>query len=111
MYLHEALRALDRAEFIKAMQAEIRSHTNREHWKLMPRNEVPDEQKVLDTVWSMKQKCRIKTQEVYTWKARLNVHGRHQVYGVNFWETFAPVVTWASIQSVLILSLLHGWKA
>jgi hypothetical protein len=110
MYLHEALRAPDRAEFIKAMQAEIGSHTERKHWKLMLKIDVPEEHKVLDAIWSMKRKRRIKTQVVYKWKARLNVHGGQQVYGVNFWETFAPVVTWASIRLVLILSILHGWK-
>jgi hypothetical protein len=110
MYQHKAMRALDRAEFIKAMQAKIGSHTTQEHWKLMPRSQVPEEHKVLDAVWSMKQKRQIKTQEVYKWKARLSVHGGQQVYGVNFWETFAPVVTWASIRLVLILSILHRWK-
>jgi hypothetical protein len=110
MYLHEAMRAPDRAEFIKAMQAEIGSHTERKHWKLMRRNDVPDDQPVLDAIWSMKRKRRIKTQEVYKWKVRLNLYGGQQTYGVNFWETFAPVVTWASIGLVLILSILHGWK-
>jgi hypothetical protein len=110
MYLHEALRAPDRAQFIKAMQAEIGSHTDRKHWKLLQRSEVPEEHKVLDSIWSMKRKRRIKTQEVYKWKARLNVHGGQQTYGVNFWETFAPVVTWAAIRLVLILSILQQWK-
>ena len=57
----------------------------------------------------MKRKRRIKTREVYKWKARLNVHGGQQVKGIHFWETFAPVVTWASIRLVLILAQVMKW--
>ena len=28
--------------------------------------------------------------------------------GVNFWETYAPVVTWSTVRLVLILSLITG---
>jgi hypothetical protein len=57
----------------------------------------------------MKRKRRIKTREVYKWKARLNVHGGMQTHGVNYWDTYAPVVTWPTIRLILILSLLFGW--
>ena len=49
------------------------------------------------------------SREVYKWKARLNVHGGKQEHGVNYWETYAPVVTWASLRLVLILSLIYKW--
>jgi hypothetical protein len=75
MYLHEALRTPHCTEFIKAMQAKIGSHRDSEHWKLMPRTNFAKEHQVLNAVWSMKQKHRIITQEVYKWKAQLNVHG------------------------------------
>jgi Reverse transcriptase (RNA-dependent DNA polymerase) len=29
---------------------------------------------------------------------------------VNYWETYAPVVTWPAIRFVLTLTLIHGWK-
>jgi hypothetical protein len=44
------------------------------------------------------------------WKARLNVHGGKQQHGVNFWETYAPVVNLSTVRLVLTLSLLHGFK-
>jgi hypothetical protein len=57
----------------------------------------------------MKRKRRIDTREIYKWKARLNVHGGKQEYGVHYWETYAPVVRWTSIRMCLILSVLQGW--
>jgi Reverse transcriptase (RNA-dependent DNA polymerase) len=75
----------------------------------MLQSRVPEGVKVLDLVWAMKRKRRIKTKEIYKWKARLNIHGGQQEYGVNYWETFAPVVIWISIRLILILSILLCW--
>jgi hypothetical protein len=85
MYYHEAMREPDRAEFIKAMQKEVKSHTENEVWELVPRSSVPEGTKILPAVWAMKRKRRIATREVYKWKARLNIDGSKQEEGVNFW--------------------------
>jgi hypothetical protein len=76
---------------------------------MMLKSEVPEGTKILDSVWAMKRKRRIKTREVYKWKGRLNVHGGQMLHGIHYWETFSPVVTWIVIRLVLILSLLLGW--
>jgi hypothetical protein len=47
------------------------------------------------------------TGEPYKWKARLNVHGGKQVHGVNYWETYAPVIAWTTIRLYLIMALLN----
>jgi hypothetical protein len=57
----------------------------------------------------MRRKRRIDTREVYKWKARLTVHGGLQQHGVNYWDTYSPVVKWSSIRLFLIISLLAGW--
>jgi hypothetical protein len=64
MYLHQALKEPDKAQFIKAMEEEIRSHTDNKHWTLVPRTDVPDGVPVLPAVWAMKRKRRIATGEV-----------------------------------------------
>jgi hypothetical protein len=103
------MKATDAKQFRKAMQGELNDHNNRKHWDIILRSKVPEGVKVLDSVWAMKRKRRIKTKEVYKWKARLNIHGGQQEYGVNYWETFAPVVTWISIRLILILPILLRW--
>ena len=62
-------------------------------------------------VWSMRCKRRINTQELYKWKARLNVHGGQQEHSVHYWDTYAQVVTWQTVHLFLILSLLLGWQS
>jgi hypothetical protein len=57
----------------------------------------------------MKRKRKLLTNEVYKHKARLNVHGGQQELGVNYWETYAPVVTWAAIRIILVLVLMYDW--
>ena len=56
----------------------------------------------------MKRKQRLHTGEVYKHKSRLNVHSRKQIKGVDYQDTYAPVVQWALIQLVLILGLMLG---
>jgi hypothetical protein len=39
----------------------------------------------------------------------LNCHGGQQEHGVNFWETYSPVVNWISIRLFLVTSILKAW--
>ena len=53
LYLHEAMRAPDRAQFLCAMEHEIKGHEEGKHWVLVLKLQVPKGTKVLDAVWSM----------------------------------------------------------
>ena len=110
MYWHEAMREPDRAEFLKAAQAEVKSHVDNKHFVLRERKDLPQNTKVLSSVWSMKRKRCILSREVYKWKARLNAHGGQQEHGINFWETYSPVVNWFSIRLFLVISIIRGWE-
>jgi histone deacetylase 1/2 len=109
MYLHEAMRQPDREQFIQAMKKEVNDHTTNGNWMVVHRSEVPKGQQILPAVWSMKRKRRIATREVYKWKARLTVHGGKQTKGVNYWDTYAPLVQWSTTRLFLTMSVLRGW--
>ena len=111
MYIHEALKAPDRSKFLEAMIEEITSHTTRGHWRLIRRCDAPDGTTILPAVWSMAWKRQAATGEVYKHKARITVGGHKQEHGVNFWETYSPVVNWFTIRIFLVLTIIHGWKA
>jgi hypothetical protein len=110
MYYHEAMKEPDAPEFRAAMTKEVDDYTDKYHWKVVRRDKVPAGVKVLPAVWSMKRKRRIATREIYKWKARLNVGGHMQKYGVHYWETYSPVVRWTTIRLCLVLSLVFGWS-
>jgi hypothetical protein len=97
MYWHQALQQPDSAQFIQAAKDEINTYEINKHWEVVLMDQVPKNMPILDSVWSMKRKRRLKTNKVYKHKARLNIQGGQQQHGVNNWETFAPVVTWAAI--------------
>ena len=87
MYFHQAMKEPDEEEVVKAMVKEYNDHTDRRHWELVTKDQVPEEIKIIDSIWSMKRKRDIITGEVYKWKARLNINGGQQEYGVNYFET------------------------
>jgi hypothetical protein len=109
MHYHEAMAAPDRAQFLEAIVKEVNAHIEHDHWELIPRSQVPEGTKILDSIWAMKRKRDIKTQQVYKHKARLNIHGGQQQYGIHFTETYSPVVNWFSVRLVTTLALLNNW--
>eukprot|EP00978_Attheya_sp_CCMP212_P048469 scaffold525506_cov142-Attheya_sp.AAC.1 len=90
---------------MKAMVKEVDSHQDNEHWELKKRSSIPAGKKVLPAVWAMKRKRRIATREIYKWKARLNIHGGKQTKGVDYWETYSPMVTWNAIRMFMTLAM------
>eukprot|EP00590_Aulacoseira_subarctica_P001421 CAMPEP_0172414700 /NCGR_PEP_ID=MMETSP1064-20121228/1332_1 /TAXON_ID=202472 /ORGANISM="Aulacoseira subarctica , Strain CCAP 1002/5" /LENGTH=1323 /DNA_ID=CAMNT_0013151491 /DNA_START=262 /DNA_END=4233 /DNA_ORIENTATION=+ len=110
MYYHEAIAQPDRKQWEIAVQKEIADHEKGKHWELVLLKDVPSGTKILPAVWAMRRKRRIDTQVVYKWKARLNIDGSKQQYGIHYWETYAPVVSWPVIRFFLTLSLLRGWE-
>jgi len=107
LYLQEAQAADDWPQFREAMAKEIESHKEMDHWELARRDALPPKTKVLPAVWAMRQKRRISTQEVYKWKAWINLHGGRQTKDVNYWETYSSVVGWSTIRMFLILMLVN----
>ena len=101
------MRANDRNQFIIAMIKEVEDHASRKHWELIPLNEVPKGTKILDSVWSMKCKRDMLTRKIYKYKDRLNVHGGQQEFGVNYYQTYSPVVNWFCIRIISLIAMLN----
>jgi hypothetical protein len=47
--------------------------------------------------------------EMKSHKARLNLHGGKQVYRMNYFETYDPVVTWFAIRLMIIFGIIFCW--
>jgi hypothetical protein len=109
MYLHQALHQPDSREFVNAVIKEINGHVDRNHWALVTRDDVPEDVEVLPSVWSMRRKRYLTAGAIAKHKARLNLHGGKKEYGINYYETYALVVTWFAIRLHIVFGILFGW--
>ena len=107
----DAMQQPDRDRFITAMDEEIKTQEERKHWVLWRKKDVPKGHPICRGVWSMRRKRRILTGEVYKYKSRLTFDGSQQIEGVNYWNTYAPVVNAFTVRLFHTLALIRGWKA
>jgi hypothetical protein len=110
MYMHEAMREPDSAQFRQAMDKEMTDQLANGNFSLIRRKDVPKGRIILPAVWQMKRKRDIKTQQVKKYKARLNIDGSKMRPGEHYDQTYAPVASWTSVRLLLTLAALHGWK-
>ena len=103
----QAMNQHDKADFIVAMQKELEDHQSRGHWELISRDNVPRGNKVIPAIWSMCRK-RFVDGSLKKHKARLCAGGHRQEYGVNFFDTYSPVVQWMTVRLMLVLALIDG---
>ena len=89
MYLNQALKQHDADEFVKAVVKEVDGHIKAKRWKVIKRDEVPEGHVPLPSVWAMRRKRDLTTNEVTKHKARLNLHGGKQQFGENYFDTYA----------------------
>lgn len=109
MHFHQALKQSDNSEFVKTVVKEINDHVENNHWELIKRLDVPKDQEVIPSVWAMRQKKDLTTNEITKYKARLNVHGGKQTFGINYFDTYVPVATWFAIRLLMVFAILFGW--
>ena len=102
----QMLKEDDYREFFQAMLDEISVHEERNHWTLMERRDMPIGAKTIMAIWSFKRK-RFPDGSLNKHKARLCAHGGQQTWGQDYWDTYAPVVTWASVRLLLIVAKIH----
>jgi hypothetical protein len=109
MYLQQALRQHDAKLFVDAVIKEINGHIDNKNWELVRQDTVPEDAQVVPSVWAMRRKRDLVTNEVKSHKARLNLHGGKQIYGMNYYETYAPVVTWFAIRLIITFGIIFQW--
>ena len=108
----------DKAEFVIATEKEVNSMFQHKIWKTVLKSEMTlhyakehasdkeIKRQQISMIWSFKRK-RNPDGSLCKHKARLCCHGGQQQRGINFWDIYAPVVSWSSIRSIITLSKLH----
>ena len=101
---HEAMKGPNADGFLRASTLEIATLQEMDAWTQVP---VTNMMNVLDSTWAFKIK-RFPDGLIQKLKARFCVRGDQQIEGIDFFDTFAPVVQWSTVRMLLVLSLTLG---
>ena len=101
----EAKKRPDWPKWQGAIKAELENLKANNTWSLVER---PSNANVVQSKWVLRIKKNA-AGEIEKYKARLVAKGFTQVYGVDFYETYAPVAKLASFQLILALAARNGW--
>ena len=96
----DAISRSDEAKWREAMDNEMSSLEQNETWKLVP---LPEGRKIVTCRWVYKSKLN-PDGSLAKYKARLVARGYTQTKGVDYYETFAPVVRYESVRCVLSIA-------
>ncbi len=100
MYLQQVLKQPDVKELVQAVIKEVNGHVDSNNCMLQKQSNVPEDIQIVPSLWSLQCKRDLTTNKVKSHMARLNLHGGKQVYGMNYFETYTPIVTWFAIRLI-----------
>lgn len=103
----EAKKRPDWPKWEEAIGSEIKSLTRNGTWEIVDR---PRTGNVVDPKWVLRVKKNA-AGEINKYKVRLVARGFMQVYGVDYYETFAPVAKLSSFRLILAIATRNDWPA
>jgi hypothetical protein len=101
----EARNRSDWPQWEAAIEVELENLQAAGTWEVVKR---PASTNVVDSKWVFRIKKNADS-GIDKYKAHLVAHGFTQVYGVYYYETFAPVPKLASIRSILAIAACNDW--
>lgn len=102
---HQAMNGEHAEDYIQAMKLEVNTLVQQRTWTSIPRTTSMN---VLKGTWVFKLK-RLPDGTPLKFKARFCARGDLQQEGVDYFETYAPVVQWSTIRLLLSTVLTEGW--
>ena len=96
-----------RCEFLKAMEVEIKELEAHNTWTVMKKSEIPEGANILPSTWTFKIK-RYPDGTIRKFKARFCARGDKQIADVDYFESYAPVVSWSTVRMLLNLLIQKG---
>jgi hypothetical protein len=97
--------ALSEPAWRAAMEAEFDALQKNQTWRLVPH---PPGTNIVGSKWIFKTKFCLDG-SVDKYKARLVARGFTQQYGIDYHDTFSPVVKPVTVRLVLSLAVSRGW--
>ena len=106
----QMLKATDREKFIALQLPEIQGLVDADVFKFHLMSDILLRARLLNMIWSYHGKCH-PDGYLLKHKSQICANGSQQQYGINYWESYAPVVHWSTIRMVLVLSALLQLKS
>jgi hypothetical protein len=78
-------------------------------FEFIPEINLPPKTRYLDLIWTYRRK-RHPDGSLKKYKSRLCVNGRRQIQGIDYTESFTPMVQWSTIRMVNTLAAMHILK-
>jgi hypothetical protein len=103
--LEEAQRRNDWSKWDEAVNKELTALKDAGTWSIV---EKPEGVNVVGCKWVLQIK-RNADGEIDKYKARLVAKGYSQVYGVDYYDTYAPVTCLASLQTITAIAACNDW--
>jgi len=103
---HSLSQALKDSNWTQAMDLEIAALHKNHTWDLV---DPPAAVNIISCKWVYKLKHK-PNGSVDRYKARLVAKGYHQTFGLDYFETFSPVVKAATIQIILTVAINFQWE-
>jgi hypothetical protein len=102
---HQAVNGPNAQDYIEAMKLEVNTLIQQRTWAVVSR--TPN-MNVLKSTWVFKLK-RLPDGTPLKFKARFCARGDLQKEGIDYFETYAPVVQWSTVRLLLSTVLTEGW--
>ena len=99
----EAMTSIDKDGYWEAAKIEVDTLEKMKAWDVVDRQSFMN---VLPSTWAFRCK-RFPDGSIKKLKARFCARGDKQLEGVDYFETFAPVVNWNTVRLMLTLTLVH----
>ena len=103
----QAMNGPFKAEYWEAAVKEVETLEGMDAWDVVDRT---DDMNVIQGTWAFKLK-RFPDGLIKKFKARFCARGDQQLEGVDFFETYAPVVQWTTVRLMLVLEVLLKLKS
>ena len=97
---------LDPNKWLRGMKSEIESMYENKVWTLV---DLPDDRQAIENKWIFKKKSDADG-NITVYKARLAAKGFQQVQGVDYDETFSPVVMLNSVRVMLAVAAFYDYE-
>ena len=106
--LRQAMNGSDSDGFKQAMKLELDQLKDKGTWEIVKRQRAGSNS-IIGTTWVFKRK-RYPDGAIRKLKARVCARGDQMIKGVDYFETYSPVVSWSTVRVMMIISLVMGYE-